>query len=141
MEYNLFGETIDHQENKEGNSKYTTKVETPIYEPCNKCPHILELVNNEKTKRMIKEIQKADIKDEEKAFLIEAAHRHSIFNYSKIADYYAHASREMQGLMEKSALVIIDFDKAIEYGFVHLQEEIKKEWLKNKQIQALNNEK
>ena len=74
-------------------------------------------------------------------FLKEAAHRHSIFNYTKIADYYAHASKEMQTLMEKSALVIIDFDKAIEYGFVHLQEEIKKEWVKNKQIQALNNEK
>ena len=64
-----------------------------------------------------------------------------MFNYSKIADYYAHASAEMQDLMEKSALVIIDYDKSIEYGFTHLQEEIKKEWVKNKQIQALNNEK
>lgn len=124
-----------------GGQKYTTKVETPIYEPKNKCPHILELVDSEKAKRMIREIERANISEEEKAFLKEAAHRHSIFNYTKIADYYAHASKEMQALMEKSALVIIDFDKAIEYGFVHLQEEIKKEWLKNKQIQALNNEK
>lgn len=140
MEYDLFGEIVDYKESG-GGQKYTTKVETPIYEPKSKCPHILELVNSEKAKRMIREIERANISEEEKVFLKEAAHRHSIFNYTKIADYYAHASKEMQALMEKSALVIIDFDKAIEYGFVHLQEEVKKEWVKNKQIQALNNEK
>ena len=119
-----------------GGRKYTTKVETPIYEPKNKCPHVLELVDCEKTKRLIREIERANIDEWEKKFLIEAAHRHSVFNYSKIADYYAHASKEMQGLMEKSALVIIDFDKSIEYGFTKLTEDLQEEWIKNKQIQA-----
>ena len=137
----LFGENIHELKEISLQSKYTNKVETPIYEPKNKKPHILELVDVEKTKRLIREIQKSNLDDFEKRFLIEAAHRHSVFNYSKIADYYAHASAEMQDLMEKSALVIIDYDKSIEYGFTHLQEEIKKEWVKNKQIQALNNEK
>ena len=137
----LFGENIHELKENALQSKYTNKVETPIYEPKNKKPHILELVDVEKTKRLIREIQKSNLDDFEKRFLIEAAHRHSVFNYSKIADYYAHASAEMQDLMEKSALVIIDYDKSIEYGFTHLQEEIKKEWVKNKQIQALNNEK
>lgn len=137
----LFGENIHELKEIALQSKYTNKVETPIYEPKNKKPHILELVDVEKTKRLIREIQKSNLDDFEKRFLIEAAHRHSVFNYSKIADYYAHASAEMQDLMEKSALVIIDYDKSIEYGFTHLSEEIKKEWVKNKQIQTLNNEK
>lgn len=38
--------------------------------------------------------------------------------------------------MEKSALVIIDFDKSIEYGFTKLTEDLQEEWIKNKQIQA-----
>lgn len=139
FQYDLFGEQIEQQ--KETSTKYTQKVETPIYEPKNKCPHILELVDTEKTKRLIKEIENSDIEAHEKKFLIEAAHRHSTFNYSKIADYYAHASKEMQGLMEKSALVIIDYDKSIEYGFTKLQEEIKKEWVKNQLIKSMRNEK
>ena len=139
--FNLFGEEISLEDKANGGGKYTTKVETPIYEPKNKCPHILELVDSEKTKRLIREIEDATIDDWEKKFLIEAAHRHSIFNYAKIADYYAHASKEMQDLMEKSALVIIDYDKSIEYGFTKLQEEIKKEWVKNQQIKAMRNEK
>lgn len=134
---NLFGEVV--QDEGVMSTKYTRKVETPIYEPKNKCPHILELVDKEKPKRLIREIEAASISEEEKMFLIEASHRHSVFNYSKIADYYAHASKEMQELMEKSALVIIDYDKSIEYGFTKLTEELQKEWQKNKQIQANEN--
>lgn len=69
------------------------------------------------------------VDDEEKRFLIEAAKRHNVFNYSKIADYYAHATPEMQHLMERSALVIIDFDKAIQYGYVQLSDEIMNQYL------------
>jgi hypothetical protein len=47
----------------------------------------------------------------------------------------------MQELMEKSALVIIDYDKSIEYGFTKLTEELQKEYIKNKQIKLKNNEK
>lgn len=108
------------------NERYTTKVTAPLYEPKNKCPHILELVNLEKTQRLINVIQKSSVSDSEKQFLISAAWRHAVFNYSKIADYYAHASKDMQELMEKSALVIIDFDKAIENGYVKLSENIKR---------------
>lgn len=121
--------------------KYTAKVETPIYEPKNRCPHILELVDCEKSKRLIMQIERSSVDEREKKFLIEAAHRHSVFNYSNIADYYAHASKDMQDLMEKSALVIIDYDKSIEYGFTKLQEGVKKEWVKNQYLKKMNNEK
>jgi hypothetical protein len=43
-----------------------------------------------------------------------------VFNYSLIADYYAHATPEMQDLMEQSALVILDIDDAIANGYVKL---------------------
>jgi len=62
----------------------------------------------------------------EQAFLIYGAYRHTVFDYSKIADFYAHSSKEIQELMEDSALVIIDSDKAIENGYISLTENIKK---------------
>ena len=61
-------------------------------------------------------------------FLRQAAARHTVFDYAKIADYYAHASKEMQELMEDSALVIIDFGKAIEKGYIRLSDEIRNEY-------------
>ena len=49
-----------------------------------------------------------------------------VFNYRKVAEYYAAASEEMQNLMEKSALVIIDYNDAIMNGYTKLSDQIKK---------------
>lgn len=73
---------------------------------------------------LIGEIDAADIPEEDKEFLKKAAVRHIVFNYTKIAEYYAHASKEVQELMENSALVIIDYNKAIELGYVQLTKQI-----------------
>lgn len=121
---NLFGKVETEKE-----SKYSTKIEAPIYEPKNKKPHVLQLYDNSKSKRLINEIKQANIPDDEKAFLIEAAKRHTVFNYENIADYYAHSSKEVQELMERSALVIIDFEKAIQHGYVRLSDEIRNQYL------------
>lgn len=110
-------------------SKYTKSVGSPIYEPKNKKPHILELCNKSKTHRLIRKIEASKLPYEEKMFLMDAARRHNVFNYEKIADYYAHSSQEMQNLMEESALVIIDFEKAIQLSYVKLSKEIKKQYL------------
>jgi hypothetical protein len=120
---NLFGREIQEDE------KYTLKIETPIYEPKNSKPHILELCDKTKTSRLMKEIDASSVSIEEKMFLIDASRRHNVFNYEKIADYYAHSNKEMQELMEKSALVIIDFEKAIQLSYVKLCEEIKNQYL------------
>ena len=111
------------------NTKYSKIVEAPVYEPKNLKPHILELIDKSKTKRLINEINDANIDLEEKEFLIFAAYRHLVFNYEKIADYYSHSSKEMQRLIEKSGLVIIDFNKAIEYGYVKLCEDLRVQYL------------
>lgn len=122
---NLFGTKFKDEREK----KYSSKIEAPIYEPKNAKPHILELCNKEKTHRLIREIDASNLSIEEKNFLIDAARRHNIFNYEKIADYYAHSSKEMQNLMEKSALIIIDFEKAIQLGYVKLCDEIRTQYL------------
>jgi hypothetical protein len=109
--------------------KYSSKIDTPVYQPKNKKPHILELCDYSKTHRLIKEIDASSLDFDEKTFLINAARRHNVFNYEKIADYYAHSSPEMQHLMERSGLVIIDFEKAIQYGYIKLCDEIKKQYL------------
>lgn len=77
----------------------------------------------------MRKIEASKLPYEEKMFLMDAARRHNVFNYEKIADYYSHSSKEMQELMEESALVIIDFEKAIELGYVKLSKEIKKQYL------------
>lgn len=123
---NLFGQEFAPNQDEQ---KYSSKIEAPIYEPKNVKPHILELVNKEKTHRLIREIEASNLPNEEKLFLIDAARRHNVFNYEKIADYYAHATPEMQQLMERSALVIIDFDKAIQNGYVKLCDAIRTQYL------------
>lgn len=123
--HSLFGEEEKSKEeliqDSLENEKYTAKVDVPIYEPKNEKPKISELIDKSKTNALVKEIKKSNLGEDEKAFLLNAAQRHTVYNYAKIADYYAHASKEMKDLMEKSALVIIDYNKAIEYGFVKLQ--------------------
>ena len=96
----------------------------PTYEPVGEKPNIEELLDDTKAKDLIASIKESSLSDEEKQFLMTAASRHIVFDYSKIANFYAHSSKECQELMEKSALVIIDFNKAIENGFVKMTNEM-----------------
>jgi hypothetical protein len=79
---NLFGQS------EQTETIYTRKIKSPTYEPSNKKPHLLELVDTAKTKQLIKEIEESMVEPEEKAFLIEAARRHSVFNYEEVCDFY-----------------------------------------------------
>lgn len=114
-----------------GENPYTQKINIPQYEITGEKPDILELVDDEKTNNLIEEIKKSNVTKKEKDFLIQSAQRHLAFNYSKVAEYYAHANEEMQRLMEKSALVIIDFKDAIANGYVQLSEELKQMYLED----------
>ena len=107
---------------------YSKKIEAPVYEPKNRPPHLLECFDRSKTAKLLADIDCSSVTEEEKKFLREAANRHTVFNYEKIADYYSHASAEMQAMMEQSALVIVDFDKAIEGGYVTLCKEIEEQF-------------
>ena len=70
-------------------------------------------------------IEESNVTNDEKNFLKLAASRFIQFNYEAIADHYAIADDETKALMEKLALVIIDFDKAIDEGFVQLNDKMR----------------
>lgn len=103
---------------------YTSKIISPVYEPKGERPPISALIDRQKTEELLTGIEAADLPDEIAQFLRFAAERHTVFNFRQIAEYYCHADITVQDLMERSALIIIDFKKAIENGFVHLTERL-----------------
>ena len=111
---------VDRKTAMGDDTKYSRAIRIPQYVPSDKVPHIASLLNHEKYSQLLRNINNSNVSEEEKTFLKLAASRHIVFNYSKIADYYAHASKEMQELMEQSALVILDIDDAIANGYVKL---------------------
>lgn len=117
---------VEEEEGEDQENPYTSKVDIPQYQITGAEPKIEELVDATKARELVEEIKKANITDEQKNFLIRAAQRHLVFNYKNIAEYYAHQSEEMQNLMEKSALVIIDFEDAIKYGYTNLKKQLDK---------------
>ena len=108
------------------NAAYSRKLASPVYKPQGKKPKVSELVDLEKTNELKAAIHKTPgLKDDVKQFLLHAAERHAIFKYDNIAEFYAHAPKAVQRLMEDCALVIVDVDDAIENGYVKLSDQIK----------------
>ena len=105
--------------------KYSRAIKIPQYNPSEEVPKLESMLDLEKYSKLIYAINKSNVSEEEKKFLRFAASRHIVFNYALIADYYAHASAEMQDLMEQSALVILDINDAIANGYVKLSEKMK----------------
>lgn len=115
----LFKQDEEEIETLEDNP-YTIKTDIPQYEIKGEEPLLEELINENKTNELINKIKKSNTSEENKQFLIKSAQRHLTFNYSKIAEFYAHQDKEMQELMEESALVLIDYKDAIKNGYVKL---------------------
>lgn len=103
---------------------YTSKITVPHYEIIGEQPDIVELFDDTRAQELQAEISGANIPPEVQHFLTVAAMRHVVFNYRKIAEYYPHAPKETQRLMEESALVIIDLQDAIRLGFAKFTESI-----------------
>ena len=119
VEMDALDDLLDDEDEQE-EDKYTSKMDVPQYEITGECPSLDELVDCEKTDELIKAIQNSNVSEQEKAFLLKAATRHEVFDYAKIAEYYAHADNELQASMEDSALVIIDYADAIRNGYSNL---------------------
>lgn len=103
---------------------YSRKVNAPHYEPNGDNPSPGELVDTSKTEQLQADIRAADLPDDVQDFMLAAAHRHTVFRYDRIAEFYAHADPKLQQLMEASALVIVDFEDAIRHGYVKLTEKL-----------------
>ena len=119
----LFG--FDDIQLGEEEKKYSKKVDSPTYSPREGRGDLKDCYDPQKYLRLCRMIDESNVTNEEKSFLRLAASRFIQFNYEAIADHYAIASEDVRGLMEKLALVIIDFDKAIEEGFVQLNDKMR----------------
>lgn len=107
-------------------NRYTPKIASPIYKVTGECPQIADLYDDQVTQELEKEIAKSNLPKDISAFLSAAAKRHTQFHFGRIAEYYAHANETIQRLMENSGLIIVDWDKAVELGFVKLTDDIQK---------------
>jgi len=116
---------LTEDEIKEEKSKYTRKIYTPLYTPSENKPLLSELYDTSKRDELVSEIESDDnLDDDMKNFLISAAERHVSFDFAKIADFYSHLPIKYKHHFENSALVIIDFDKAVRNGFISYQKEV-----------------
>lgn len=104
--------------------KYTAKVDTPQYEPSGTPPPLSDLMDRTRTEELEAEIDGSGLPQELRDFLRHAAQRHTVIDFRNVADYYAHAPAEVQRLFERQALVIIDINDAIKYGFTRFSETI-----------------
>ena len=132
---------VNKKDYMEGDTKYSRAISIPQYEVKGDRPFIEELYSNEKVIKLLEHIKKSGVSEKEKKFLTIAAYRHYVFNYSRIAEYYASASKEMQELMEESALVIIDIDDAIKNGYVKYSKRIQQIIEDSKKAKEESNEK
>ena len=122
LDMSQFGFDLESDSMKE--NPYTQKTDIPQYQITGEGVALWDCYTDAKTKELIEEIEQSGIDQKIKDFLKIAAYRHVVFNYQKIAEYYAQADPETQALMEKSALVIIDIDDAIKNGYTLLKQEI-----------------
>lgn len=104
--------------------RYSREIKAPIYTPKGVKPDESELFDRTKAEALIAEIDATELPPPVADFLRHAAERHTVFRFDRIAEYYAHAPATVQALMEQSALVIIDFEQAVEYGYVRLTEKM-----------------
>ena len=114
---------FDDVSENDSDIKYTDKIESPVYEPTGREPELSELFDVDRYEELLSKIESANVSGELEQFLKLAAQRHVIFDYENIAEYYAHAEPELQELFEALTLVIVDFDQAVEQGFVNFADE------------------
>jgi hypothetical protein len=114
---------------KDEEKSYSQKVCAPIYEPKNRKPSFSSCFDTNKTDQLLRDIEASEIPDEDKRLLKAAANRHTVFNYELLADYYANSTDEVKRLMEDSALVLIDIDRAIELGYVQVCDELRDQFM------------
>lgn len=104
--------------------KYVRKLSSPIYKPHGKKPKLSQIYDRTKTEELQASIRKANLPADVTDFLMAAAERHTKFHFANAAEYYAQSPKKVQKLMEDCAMVIVDFDKAIEHGYLRLTKEI-----------------
>ena len=117
-------DTEHNDREEEPEEPYSREIESPVYDIQGTKPSLVDLVNTDKSDSIISTISSSHLSEDEKEFLTRAAYRHDVFDYGKIAEYYANSESDIQNYFEDSTLVIIDFDKAIEQGYSKMSKEL-----------------
>jgi hypothetical protein len=119
IDLSLFG--LDDDMRKIRNySLDTTKI---FYEPRGVKPEVSELYDATEAEKLLEEVRK--VEDAElRRFLEYSAIRFVRWRFDKIAEYYAHSDDNVKAIFRRLALVIVDFDEALERGWVKLTERI-----------------
>ena len=106
-------------------SIYKKELVVPVYRPYGKEVGIEDLYDDSLVNEYLEEIEKLNCDEEMKKFLRYGAYRHLRFYYGNIAEFYSQLKdKKVRELFEKMALVIIDFNRAIENGYVRLMEDL-----------------
>lgn len=105
-------------------NQFTQVIKVPQYEIVGERPELHELADSTRANELKARINSTELPDDIRDFLITATQRHIVFNYRKIAEFYPHASSDVQRLMEDSALIIIDADDAIAKGYAVFAQQI-----------------
>lgn len=103
-------------------NRYTRKINIPHYECTGKVPVFSEVYDCTKTNELIERILQEEMNEELRDFLVEAAHRHTVFNYKRVAELYAHSPLHLKKFFEDSGLVIVDYNDSIKNGFFAFQQ-------------------
>jgi len=116
---------LNELDGNDSDISYTDKIKTPEYEPTqDEPPALSELYDTSRYEELIDAIEAADVPDELDEFLRFAAQRHIVFDYENIAEYFAHADAETQRIMELLTLVIVDYEQAVEQGYVDFADDL-----------------
>lgn len=130
-----FGFDFEELKNEgETESKYTQKITVPTYEIKGEKPTYKEMINTDKADELISLIKSKGFDSELEDFLIKTASRLYEFRYDNIAEFYAHQDKDVQEVMEKLALVIIDFNDAVKNGYIKLNKFIENVFLQENNI-------
>lgn len=106
--------------------KYTQKIKSPIYTPTQENPpRVTDCYDYSKMQELQEKIKKykSNMAPDTYNFLIESSHRFVTYNFSNIAEFYTHQTKEIQEMMEDLVLIIIDYEKAIQKGILKINKE------------------
>lgn len=108
---------------------YSSKLSLPVFEDNGNDVHLKECVNVDKYITLLQEIESqykaSKITSEEYKFLKLCSTRWIQFNYANVAQYFIHASPEMQKLLQRNTMVLIDVDDAFKNAVVKSKNYIK----------------
>ena len=114
---------LDMPKVKELNEEDLFDINIPFYIPSEIKPELKEIADIEKTKELIKKIEKLKVDENLKEILKIRASFFTDFNFQKIADFYYKETEEVKDVFKDLGLVILAPKEAIEKGFINLQKD------------------